>query len=67
LGRRGQRKEKKESGPRGKMRRNWAGLERLRVFFKNFSLKPFQTLKLFKPYFFKFSNYFEAFKTSHKK
>jgi hypothetical protein len=43
-----------------KRRESWAGLEtgegereRLRVlFFLNFCFKPFQTLKLFKPYFF---------------
>jgi hypothetical protein len=40
MGRREKEKKKKESGPRGKRRRNWAGLktgkvgrERLRVFF----------------------------------
>jgi hypothetical protein len=57
------------AGPVGKEERGWAGGLKGRggvkglgsfLFFSNFS-NPFQTLKLFKSYFFKFSNYFKDF------
>jgi hypothetical protein len=61
----GPREEEKKSGQAESGERREGNVEGFVVFFQSFSLKPFQTLKLLKPYFSSFQIILKTFKTLH--